>query len=55
MICNDAGYLTEKPALTFVRIFAITGVEIFHFGERYVVLTLPAIPHYPPLALIGEH
>ncbi len=31
------------------------GVEIFHFGEHYVVLTLPAIPHYPPLASIGEH
>jgi hypothetical protein len=23
VICNDAGYLTEKPALAFVRIFAI--------------------------------
>ena len=31
------------------------GVEIFHFDEHYVVLTLPAIPHYPPLASIGEH
>jgi hypothetical protein len=29
-------------------------VEIFWLGERYVVLTLPAIPHYSPLASIGE-
>jgi hypothetical protein len=33
----------------------LTGVDIFYFGERYGVLTLPAIPHYPPLASIGEH
>ena len=26
-----------------------------NFGKRYVVLTLPAIPHYPPLASIGEY